>query len=138
MASIKEQLILHEGLELKAYECPSGYTTVGVGRNLDTKGISEDEAMILLDNDISEIKQQLENYDWYKQLDDIRKKVIIDMVFNLGLSGFLKFENTIQCLKDEEYIAAGNEMRNSRWFHQVGQRAERLIEMMQTGEDYKN
>ena len=58
------------------------------------------------------------------------------MGFNLGVPGLLKFKNMIQCIKDNQYIAAANEMRDSRWHKQVKKRALRLEEMMRTGEDY--
>ena len=136
MKSIEEQLILHEGLRLKPYRCPAGYLTIGVGRNLETKGLSEDEALFLLRNDIEEITSQLEKYEWYRGLDDVRKKVVIDMAFNLGIYGLLSFKRMIQALNCYDYDTAADEMVDSAWYHQVGTRARRLVDMMRTGEDY--
>ena len=51
MQKITDQLIRHEGLRLTPYRCPAGRLTIGVGRNLEEKGISEQEAMVLLEND---------------------------------------------------------------------------------------
>lgn len=138
MRSIEEQIIMHEGLRLKPYRCPAGYLTIGVGRNLDTKGLSKEEALFLLRNDIEEITSQLEKYGWYRGLDDVRKKVIIDMAFNLGVYGLLSFKNMIQALNCGDYDTAADEMVNSTWHKQVGERGKRLVRMMRTGEDYKN
>jgi len=127
---------MHEGLRLKPYRCPAGYLTIGVGRNLDTKGLSKEEALFLLRNDIEEITSQLEKYEWYRGLDDVRKKVVIDMAFNLGIYGLLSFKRMIQALNCYDYDTAADEMVDSAWYHQVGTRARRLVEMMRTGEDY--
>lgn len=63
MNSIEDQLILHERLKLKPYRCSAGKLTIGVGRNLEDKGISEEEALFLLRNDIAEAELQLTQYD---------------------------------------------------------------------------
>ena len=136
MKSIEEQLILHEGLKLKPYRCPAGYLTIGVGRNLETKGLSKEEALFLLRNDIREVTKQLEQYPWFTKLDPVRQKVLIDMAFNLGVTGLLSFKRMIAALERGDYETAANEMLDSLWYQQVGKRAERLVEMMRTGEDY--
>lgn len=136
LKTIEEQLILHEGLRLKPYKCPAGYLTIGVGRNLETKGITREEALFLLRNDIKEVERALSKYDWYTKLDPIRQKVLIDMCFNLGLAGLLKFKRMIAALAAGDYKRAADEMVDSAWYHQVGTRARRLVAMMRTGEDY--
>ena len=45
MKAIERQLIEHEGLEQKVYRCTAGKLTIGVGRNLEDKGITEEEAL---------------------------------------------------------------------------------------------
>lgn len=136
MRSIEDQLILHEGMRLKPYYCTADKLTIGVGRNLEDRGITEQEARMMLQNDIAEIVEWVKRFDWYPKLNNVRKKVIIDMVFNLGKGGFLSFQRTIGHLEGGDYTAAADEMLNSRWAEQVGQRAERLSKMMLTGKDY--
>ena len=138
MERIEEQLILHEGLRLFPYRCTAGKLTIGIGRNLEDKGISNEESLIMLRNDIKEVCQRLSHYTWYTELDCVRQRVIVDMVFNLGLGGFLRFQNTISALEKHDYCEAAKEMLDSRWASQVGQRAERLAQMMRSGEDYTN
>jgi len=164
LKSIEEQLVLHEGLRLNVYRCPAGYQTIGVGRNLDTVGLSEDEqlrvlgcfglppsevtallkirgitkdeAMFLLGNDIEKCYADLEPFDWFQALDPVRQKVILDMRFNLGLKGLLKFRKMIAALKVKDYKEAARQMEDSLWYKQVGNRGKRLVKMMQTGFDY--
>jgi lysozyme len=136
MHSIEDQLILHEGMRLRPYRCTAGKLTIGVGRNLEDKGISHHEAMMLLRNDIEEITGQLERHSWYVALGPVRRKVLIDMAFNLGVQGLSKFRKMIGALKRADYEAAADEMVNSRWYRQVGERGRRLERMMRTGQDY--
>ncbi len=136
MKSIEEQLILHEGLKLKPYRCTAGKLTIGVGRNLDDKGISREEALFLLRNDIHEVMDALEKHEWYLALDPIRQKVVIDMAYNLGVGGLLKFRKMIAALEYGDYEGAADQMLDSRWAEQVGMRATRLAEMMRSGRDY--
>ena len=136
MKNIEEQLLLHEGLRLKPYRCPAGFITIGVGRNLETKGLSEEEALFLLRNDIAEVTEKLERLGWFVALDPVRQKVIVDMAFNLGVAGLLSFKRMIQALNCYDYDTAADEMINSKWYRQVGERSKRLVKMMRTGEDY--
>ena len=105
---------------------------------LKKRGITKDEALFLLANDISECIKDLKTFTWFDQLDDVRAKVVIDMRFNLGPQGFRQFKRMIEHLAAGRYSLAAGEMVNSRWYLQVGTRAHRLVEMMRTGEDYTN
>jgi lysozyme len=92
--ALKNQLILHEGLKLEPYECTAGKLTIGVGRNIEDIGITEDEARYLLDNDILRVCDELDrNLSWWRDLSDVRQRVLVDMVFNLGISRFMQFQN---------------------------------------------
>ena len=135
--TIQEQLVLHEGLKLKPYRCTAGKLTIGVGRNLDDKGLSKAESLLLLDNDIAEVEDAIKGYDWVQRLDPIRRKVIVDMAFNLGVSGLRGFRRMIAALEQGDYEQAHTEMMDSKWFLQVKTRGIRLVEMMRTGKDYK-
>lgn len=136
MKTITDQLILHEGLKNFPYEDTTGHLTIGVGRNLDAKGISDKEAKELLRNDIQAVEKKLEVLGWFRELGRVRRKVIIDMCFNLGYSGLISFHNMISAIKNDNYRVAADEMLDSKWAEQVGKRATRLSKMMRTGEDY--
>jgi lysozyme len=133
--ALKNQLILHEGLKLEPYECTAGKLTIGVGRNIEDIGITEDEARYLLDNDILRVCDELDrNLSWWRDLSDVRQRVLVDMVFNLGISRFMQFQNTISAIESGDYDKAAEEMLDSRWAKQVGQRAHRLANAMITDE----
>lgn len=134
---LKQLLIKHEGEVNHAYADSEGYLTIGVGRLIDAgKGgrISHDEAMYLLDNDIKSIMGQCDReFEWFDELDETRKIVVLNMVFNLGIVGFSKFKQTIFYIEHGKYEAASIEMLDSKWSKQVGKRANELSEMMKKG-----
>lgn len=101
---IKAQLVRHEGLRLKPYRCTAGKLTIGIGRNLDDRGISQKEAYAMLERDIHDCEQQLidEIPEIYSKLDEVRQSVLLNMCFNLGIGGLLEFNNTLA------FIAAGD------------------------------
>ena len=134
MSNLIAQLKRHESLELKPYKCTSGKLTIGVGRNLEDIGITEQEAELLLLNDIGRVKQELVNDQWYMNLDPVRKAVIENMSFNLGYPTLKKFQNMIAHISEGNFELASKEMLNSRWSKQVGQRSIELAEQMRTGQ----
>lgn len=130
------QLRLHEGERLKPYRCTKGKLTIGVGRNLEDRGITATESAYLLGNDIDGFYVALQKaLPWVSQLDEVRQRVLLDMAFNLGIQGLLTFTNTLATIKAGDYEKAGPMMLDSRWAGQVGKRAERLSTMMITGKD---
>lgn len=137
MPSITQQLILHEGIRKTPYMDTTGKTTIGVGRNLSDNGLSDDEIRFLLQNDINEAELRCRQlYPWFEALDFVRRKVLIDLMFNMGprkLGGFTRF---LRCMAEQDYHEAAKALRNSVWAQQVKGRADRLIPMIRTGEDY--
>jgi len=133
MRSLTEQLILHEGLRQNPYYCTAGKLTIGVGRNLEAVGISKAEAMFMLENDIIRVMAELdEHLSWWRDLSQTRRHVLVDMAFNLGVFGLMKFQNALKAMQEERFADAAVEMLDSRWAQQVGNRAKTLAKMMET------
>ncbi len=134
--ALKQRVLRHEGLRLKVYTCPRGKLTIGIGRNLEDKGITRAEAFYLLENDLKHAECDCQNaFQWFEKLDTVRRGVVIEMVFNLGFQGFLGFCRLIKALTIQDFDAAAREMLNSRWAVQVGHRAEKLAKIMRTGKE---
>lgn len=132
--TVDELLIYHEGLRLKPYTDAGNKLTIGVGRNLEDSGITRDEALLLLHNDIDRVTNALDQkLPWWKSLSDVRKKVLISMAFNLGVGGLLKFSGMLSALQDGDYSTAAEHMLASKWASQVGTRAIELAYMMENG-----
>ena len=124
----------HEGLRLKPYLDSVNKWTIGYGRNLSDNGISRYEAELMLVRDIADVYNDVAPFKWIKDLNSAREAVIVDMVFNLGISRFKKFKKTIKLLEAKDYYLASIEMLDSKWAKQVGRRAIKLSHMMKTGE----
>lgn len=124
-----------EGLRLKPYKCTAGKLTIGYGRNLDDIGINKEEADIMFDRDwdnACDVAKRLceENDIDFEHLHKDRFYVLTDMCFNLGYSGTSKFKKMLYALKNGLYDDAANEMLNSLWAKQVGNRAIKLSTLM--------
>jgi lysozyme len=134
-SQLVNQIIRHEGLELKPYKCTSNKLTIGVGRNLEDVGITEAEAKYLLMNDLARVDSQVEQLmPWSAQLNPARYDALLNFVFNVGIGTALKFENAMAALKESDFDTAAAELLDSRWSTQVGKRAEELAEQIRTGE----
>ncbi len=127
-------LMRHEGLELRPYGDTVGKLTIGYGRNLDDKGITREEAQMLLEHDVTEgIAEAMRAFVWLPKLDEVRAAVIVEMVTSLGLPRFLTFKKCIAAVQAWDYATAADEMIDSQWRAQVGARAYRLAAQMRTG-----
>lgn len=130
-----EQIKLHEGLRLMPYKCSEGFLTIGYGRNIQTRGISPDEAEEMLLNDVSDVEESLARHSLLgKEHSDPRRAVIINMAFQLGINGLFKFKKTLEAYKKCEYELAAKEMLDSLWAKQTTSRAKALSDQMFTGE----
>lgn len=134
---LEDQLIAHEGMVLDIYKDTVGIWTIGVGRNLEHVGLrSEAEAKFLLRSDILAIQAELERaIPWLSDLDEVRQRVLLDMAFNMGVSGLMKFTKTLGLVANGKLSEAAQEMLLSKWANQVNQRAHTLSKMMATGKD---
>lgn len=133
-----DMLRRHEGFSRWAYPDTVGKWTVGIGRNIDKNGgpgITEEEALYLLANDLQNTSAALEKtFPWFSGMNEARQAAILDMVFNIGLPSFQRFRQTIALLEQENYAAAADEMLRSTWASQVGARATELAGIIRTGE----
>ena len=133
--TLQDQLVRDEGLRLKPYKDSVGKLTIGIGRNLDDVGISKDEAMVLLSNDILAATKSLETaFPWTMALDEVRLAALINMTFNMGIGGLAKFKNFLAACQQGNWTEARNQMLDSIWAEQVGARAQRLAIQVETGE----
>lgn len=135
--NITEQLKRDEGCKLHAYRDHLDMLTIGIGRMIDLRkggGISQEEAEYLLANDIKRRVRDLSlSLPWFAELDDARQGVLINMAFQMGTGGLLKFKKALEFVRRAQYVAAANEMLNSTWAEQTPARAERLAKQMMTG-----
>lgn len=134
LTPLQALLIKHEGLRLKPYKCTAGRTSIGVGRNLDDNGISEAEAMAMLDRDIAVTVSALrDEFLWFADLDRTRKDAVISLGFNMGIKKLTTFKRFIAAMVAQNYETAAAEILDSTYATQVGKRAIELAGMIRTG-----
>lgn len=150
IADLIKDLGRHEGLRLKVYDDATGKEvktgdtikgklTIGIGRNLQDKGISELEAKRMLMTDIDyfykQVTQDKRIRHTFGNLNNVRQRVILNMVFNMGLEGVVSFKKMWAALKRKDYNEAAYQMLDSKWAKEdVGQRAVELSQLMRMGE----
>lgn len=132
---LKGLLLQHESYRQFPYTDTTGHLTIGIGRNLIDRGISSTEAFYLLDDDIVYFTNKLNHYfPFFVKLCENRQVALINMCFNLGIQGFLGFKGMILALEAQDYERAADEMLNSKWAEQVGERATQLANIIRTNE----
>jgi lysozyme len=134
-----------EGLRLAVYDDATGkpllpgmtvvgHPTIGIGRCLDRKGITEAEARVLLENDLAEVRSQVAKaLPWSTRLSEARQVVLQAMAFQMGIAGLLGFKGTLAAVQRGDYEAAAKGMLASLWARQTPGRAARMAEMMRQG-----
>ena len=135
--ALREQLKIDEGVKYEIYKDHLGYPTFGIGHLItendpehgkpDGTKISEDRVNEIFETDVvkfvSEAKILFPDLD---DLPDVAQQVIVNMAFNMGRPRLSKFKNFIAGVNDRDWTRAAEEMMDSRWATQVGDRAIRL------------
>jgi lysozyme len=150
------KLIAHEGLRLQVYKDTLGIDTIGIGRNLEDRGITKEEldwmdipnidaiyeygiteadAMYLAKNDVQIVEKEiLRAHPCVENLDAVRQLILVDMAFNMGVPRLGKFKKMWAAIHEEKFDIAAKEMLDSRWAKQVKSRATKLANAMHNGE----
>ena len=125
--ALVERIAKNEGFDSKPYKCTEGVLTIGHGLTY----ITEEESLHILAGRISKLHLKLlDNIDWYKDLPPEIQGVIIEMCFQMGTTGMLKFKKMIANMKDRNWKGAADEMLDSLWARQTPNRANRLSEIV--------
>lgn len=152
MSDLQESVILHEAIRAKPYKCPAGFWTFGVGRNLEanpltgaewkhlldagliTVSIANQGSLDLLDNDISACRAQCEKaFSFWPKLDEIRRDVLIEMAFQMGIAGVMQFHGMLHFIEQGFYASAAKEGLDSKWAKQTPARAKELMGRLEKG-----
>ena len=126
-----ERLKVHEGFRSSVYQCTQGFDTIGYGFAIKDLELTEKEAEYLLANRVSQKHLHLlDNLDWYSNMPPEVQGVILEMVYQMGFSGFRKFKKAISHMKNKEFQLASHEMLDSRWAKQTPNRANQLASIV--------
>jgi lysozyme len=135
---LKEELIDDEGKVPHAYQDSLGYWTIGIGHLIDKRlkgGLSEDTIHYIFREDLTEkVKDLDENLSWWRNLDPVRQRTLINLCFNLGINRLLGFPNFLAHLEAGNYKEAKQHLLDSKWATQVQKkRVERITQQVEHG-----
>jgi len=125
----KERIERHEGRRNFPYKCSEGYLTIGIGRNLDTNGLTDAEVDFLFATDYQQAVELAKSFHVYAGLNDMRQGVLVEMCFQMGRAGVAKFKNFLAAAERADFYAASAEMLDSKWAKQTPKRAKELSEL---------
>lgn len=132
---LMSEIKVHEGRRLEMYRDTMGNWTIGYGHLanylVDEYGtgyrITQMDAEYLLMNDLETAIYECLQFYWFEDLTPIRQRVIANVVFNVGITRFKKFKNTIKAIKAKDWKKAGDELVDSLWYRQVKSRGIDLV-----------
>lgn len=128
---LKQMIVLHEGKKLWPYRCTAGKLTIGIGHNLEAKGISNAVADLMYEEDIKEVIDDLHIiFESFDNLPEQIQLVLADMRFQLGGYGFRKFKKMIKAVNNSNWKEMIVQMKDSRWYKQTRNRAIDLINLV--------
>lgn len=134
---LRAEIERDEGRRASAYRDSLGYLTIGIGRLIDGRaggGLSDEEIDHLFANDIARVYGKINYRLWFKAANtDARQRAFINMYFQLGerIEGF---KRSLEAAERQDWAECGRRMRQSLWYRQTPERAERVIRMLETGE----
>jgi len=134
----------HEGLRNFVYLDTEGVPTVGWGHAFLGPEVPEvgdhywlEECEEFFDNDMQQVEEDFvwlcQHYAFFRNLNWVRRAVIKNMLFNLGMRKFMLFKKMRAAICDQDWKTAAMEMLDSRWATQVGRRAVELAQLMRYG-----
>lgn len=133
MARLRETITRHEGSRLDMYQDTLGIWTIGVGHNIQEKGISPKVMEIMLQEDLEEAISELKrSVSFFSRMPEQVQEALVNLSFNMGIPRLMQFRNTLAYLRDGEFGSAADELLDSRYAEQVGHRALEVADMIRT------
>tara|TARA_S200002703_G_C3785158_1_gene242045 strand:+ start:798 stop:1667 length:870 start_codon:yes stop_codon:yes gene_type:complete len=143
--TVKAFLELNEGNKNEPYKDSRGNWTVGIGhyigktlperfKNADgtPKILTDTQVQMLFEKDYKEHKEDASKLPMYNQLDNKGKQALIDLTFNMGNEVFNENEwpKFFAALENKDLKTAAKELKNSKWYNQVADRAPRVVKLI--------
>jgi lysozyme len=134
-AIIHTDLERDEGFIPHAYQDHLGFWTVGVGTLIDARrgGITKKQAYMLLDDEVDRIEADLDRRaPWWRRQPDEIQRAMVNMAYQLGVSGLLRFSKTLAKIQLRDYQGAATEALDSTWARQTPERAARISALIRS------
>ena len=131
MQDIINSIKAHEGYEPMVYQCTEGHDTIGVGFKVDDLFLSEKVCDLILEEKLNDLIPRIERkLSWFRYTQDEVKLVIVNMCYQMGLSGVLKFKRALAAMEIKNWEMAADEMLDSLWARQTSRRANELADII--------
>jgi len=137
-----EEIKADEGEVLQVYKDHLGYPTIGIGHLVTPEDeefgkptgtpITAERSRELFDRDVEYAIKDCERLygQWHNWPEEVQL-VLVNMAFNLGATRLSKFMNFKNMLSQGKWKEAAVEGRDSLWYRQVTNRAERLMQRLE-------
>ena len=131
MNDLIDRIKHHEGFRSKVYKCTQGYDTIGYGFAIKDLVMSEDIAeQILMEKVQKLIERVKKKFPWLEMAPYEVQGVLVEMSYQMGLSGLCKFKNALKYMEFHNWGKAADEMLMSRWNSQTPKRAKELSDII--------
>ena len=131
MQDIINSIKAHEGYEPMVYQCTEGHDTIGVGFKVDDLFLSEKVCDLILEEKLNDLIPRIERkLSWFRYTQDEVKLVIVNMCYQMGLTGVLKFKRALAAMEIKNWEMAADEMLDSLWARQTSRRANELADLI--------
>jgi lysozyme len=117
----------HEGFESRVYKCTEGYDTIGYGFAIKDLVMERDIADQILMDKLDKLCQRIdEKFPWLEMAPDEVREVLVEMSYQMGVSGVSKFKKALKYMENNNWSRAADEMLDSKWHRQTPNRAKAL------------
>lgn len=139
--TVKEDLIKHEGYKDEIYLCSEGIPTFGIGHAIKEHDIEytwpvgspieKERIDNAFEADFEDACKDCEAlFKNFAELPSQVQRVLVNMAFNLGRSRLGRFKKMVKAVGEGNFVEAANQMVDSRWYNQVGNRSIELENWM--------
>jgi len=131
MSKLLENIKKSEGFRPRVYQCTEGHDTIGYGFAIKDLHLDEDISTMILERKIAKLVKRVGDRLPYLYTVPIEvHDVLVEMAYQMGVSGLLKFKKTLMYIETKDYKDASVEMLDSRWAKQTPNRAKKLSDIM--------
>jgi lysozyme len=127
MKDLLENIKKHEGFVEHVYDDSLGIPTIGYGFAIKDLVLDEDIAEEILIRKLEKLKRNANaRFKWLEDMPQEVQEVVLNMCYQLGVTGVSKFRKAISALQEGDWEEAANEMLDSLWARQTPNRAKEL------------
>ena len=131
MEDLLKRIKEHEGFRSRVYKCTEGYDTIGYGFAIKDLELDEDIAEEILLRKLEKLMKRIrDKFDWLDSVPHAVQGVLINMAYQMGVSGVSKFKKALHAMQMMQWKIAADELLDSRWAKQTPNRAKELSEII--------